>query len=482
MTAVDGTQPGAQALLPNIITWLQNIAPARAFAVIGGVSMLVMLLITPPYMVPDESMHFKRAYSVSLAKIWPEYSGETPGFYGPASVQESINSHFQPGTYPAALDFPLEQLKRPLQPERELFIEFRPEAIYLPLGYLPQAAGILVGRAIGATPVEMVYLARLGNLAIAMLLIIWALRHLPNGHAPVLLVALLPMTEHLVASASADAMTIAGGMLFTAAMWRALYEDKWHARQVALIIFAAVLMCSTRWIYAPLLGIGAAAPFIGKRSSNKWIAVVAMGIAALAIVLVSSAWAQSMGSLAGSSRAGTDVQLHIGLLKSEPVSTGIYLVRSFIHDLPMLTKGVLGILGWNNLYLPMWLYGLVFMLFPLALVAMARSPNNWQRFGVRMDVRLSLWIAALLALVILLIQVGLFLVWTRVGAPYVEGVQGRYFQPLIPIACLALAAATGLYRLGAGWGRCAYAALLVGLAIASLATSVRILDFFFTVL
>lgn len=481
MNAADSSV--AAATIPSrLLAWLQSITPERAFVVIGGLSMLVMLLITPPYMVPDETMHFKRAYSVSMAKVRPEYSGETPGFFGPASIQESISSHFQPGAYPATLDFTLEQLQRPLQPERELFMDFRPEAIYLPLGYLPQASGILLGRLLGAGTVELVYLARLGNLVFAMLLIVWALRHLPNGREPVLLVALLPMSQHLIASASPDAMTIAGGMLFTAAMWRALVEDDWDGRQLALIIFAAVLMCSTRWIYAPLLGIGAAAPFVGQRCWQKWIAVGALGTAALAIVLISSAWAQSMGSLAGSSRPGTDVQLHKQLLLSEPVSTGVYLLVSFVHDLPKLIKGVLGILGWNNLFMPLWLYGLLLAMVPLALLASARNAAQWQRYQGAITVPLALWIAAIVALVVVLVQVGLFLIWTRVGAPYVEGVQGRYFQPLLPLAGLVMIAVTGLYRIGERRGDWAYAALLAGLVIASVAAAIRVLDFFYRIL
>lgn len=441
--------------------------------------MLAMLLLTPPYMVPDETMHFKRAYSVSMAKIWPEYLGDTPGFYGPASIQESISSQFQPGTYPTTFRFLADEMQRPLEPEREVFIDLRPEAIYMPLGYLPQASGIVLGRMIGATPLEMVYLARLGNLVVSLLLVLWALRHLPNGHEPVLLIALLPMTQHLIASASPDSMTIAGAILFTAAMWRALYLDKWNAGQVILIIFASILMCSTRWIYAPLLGIGAMAPFIGKPSARKWIAVAALAIAALGIVLVSSAWAESMGSLATSSRAGTDVPYHTNLLKSEPFSTGIFLLKSFVHELPTFTKGALGILGWNNLFLPTWLYALLLALIPTALLASARAPTRWPH---RIDTGVAIWIAALVALVVLLVQVGLFLIWTRVGAPYVEGVQGRYFQPLLAIICLVLIAVTGIHRVGEQSGQKAYAVLLLGLVISCIATLWRILDFFFRAL
>ena len=452
---------------------LAAVSPARAFLFIGGLTMLVLLLITPPFMVPDETTHFNRAYSVSMGKVLPDYEGGKPGYWGPASIQRSIEAYFGPGSYPTPFSFTWEQLQRPLEPEALEFKEMRPEAIYSPLGYLPQVAGIVVGRELGAGPVGILMMARFGNLLAAMLLVLWAFRQLPVGRPALLFVALLPMSQHLFASASPDAMTISGGLLFAAAVWRSILRDDWSMGQVAVILLAAVLMCSTRWIYAPLLCAGAIAPFCGNRDARKWVVAAVLVAAAGAIFLLSAAWADAMGSLA-SSREGVDGEANIQLLKTEPVSMTFYLIRSLIHDAPILVAGMMGILGWGNIYLFLWVYLLLCLLAPIALMASvhgrdagAGQPGPWA----------LLWIAGLIAVVVMLIQAGLFVVWTRSGAPYVEGVQGRYFQPLIlPVFLLLLSR----LRLAIGHGvfRLAYPALLAGLAVAGLGTCLRLVMFF----
>ena len=89
-------------------------------------------------------------------------------------------------------------------------------ASYGPVGYLPQAAGIGLGRLVGAPPLTCFYLARLANLLAAIALLFFAIRLAPFGKQLFVLLALLPMTMFELASVSCDALTISGAMFFTA--------------------------------------------------------------------------------------------------------------------------------------------------------------------------------------------------------------------------------------------------------------------------
>ena len=84
------------------------------------------------------------------------------------------------------------------------------------VGYLPQAAGIGLGRLVGASPLVCFYLARLANLFAAVALLFFAIRLAPFGKQLFVLIALLPMTMFELASVSCDALTISGAIFFTA--------------------------------------------------------------------------------------------------------------------------------------------------------------------------------------------------------------------------------------------------------------------------
>ena len=86
-------------------------------------------------------------------------------------------------------------------------------ANYGPIGYLPQAAGIAVGRLFGAPPLICFYLARLANLLVAVTLLFFAIRLAPFGKQLFVLMALLPVTMMELASVSSDALTIAGAIV-----------------------------------------------------------------------------------------------------------------------------------------------------------------------------------------------------------------------------------------------------------------------------
>ena len=139
---------------------------------------------------------------------------------------------------------------------------------------------------------------------------------------------------------------------------------------------------------------------------------------------------------------------------------------------------MLGIFGWSNIYMPVWFYAFLALLVPLSLVATARRPTKGVALASGNNLRIALWIACLIGIIVMLVQVGLFLVWTRVGAPYVEGIQGRYLQPLLPISLLVLVSVFRFDRLGETYGRTAYAALLMGLAIGSTGAVFRLVSFF----
>ena len=109
-------------------------------------------------------------------------------------------------------------------------------ASYGPVGYVPQAAGIAIGRLIGVEPLTAFYLGRLTNLLISIALAFFAIRLAPFGKPLFLLIGLLPMTMFELASLSCDALTISGAIFFTALLLWASTKEALRGAVVAGIL------------------------------------------------------------------------------------------------------------------------------------------------------------------------------------------------------------------------------------------------------
>ena len=117
----------------------------RVFLVLAAVFGLAFLVLTPPFQVPDEHVHFYRAYHVSQLKVTGNVlEGKLAGDVLPISLGEtawglSEGIPFHPEKKQDVKKI-FEAFKRPLKPEAVIFTDFRGALVYSPIAYLPQAA------------------------------------------------------------------------------------------------------------------------------------------------------------------------------------------------------------------------------------------------------------------------------------------------------------------------------------------------------
>jgi uncharacterized membrane protein len=121
-----------------------------------------------------------------------------------------------------------------------------------------------------------------------------------------------------------------------------------------------------------------------------------------------------------------------------PLSFAVALWATLLRDFQFYCRSFVGWLGWLETRLAP---GVIYTYIGALIVAC------WPHRGER-DLRPSLtWIAVPLLAVastVVLVAVTQYLIWTNVGAPYVEGPQGRYFIPIWPAALLLVRTLGGL--------------------------------------
>ena len=201
------------------------------------------------------------------------------------------------------------------------------------------------------------------------------------------------------------------------------------------MVVCGLVFCPVKIVYAPLLLIGAPAL---RDPAQRRGALIVHGII-LAVVLGGSAlWLWSTAGTLVSWRVGTDAAAQLRGILAEPGGYAMILLRTVWHEAAYY-PGTVGILGWLRFPLPDAVYALPL----LGIVAAAAVRDEGEPV-------LTAWSLAWKALIVIgaatLAMTAMYLMWTPVGAPRVEGVQGRYMLPLAGLAAMVVAAGLRLPR------------------------------------
>lgn len=176
---------------------------------------LVMAVINPPFAgVPDEHAHYWKSWAIALGQITcgsgnqlPKSAFDLPGNFPPAVKIRGGATRYVFGATAAKL-FENDQ--------DALAVGVKAACAAPPMGFLPQVIGLRVGRWLRLSALGDLFLARICNLLVSVLLVYLAIRIIPFGKIVLLVVGLLPMTLQQFSSLSYDALHISACLLFIA--------------------------------------------------------------------------------------------------------------------------------------------------------------------------------------------------------------------------------------------------------------------------
>ena len=402
------------------------------FLFAGLLAGAALAVLFPPFSIADEPAHFLRAFQISSGRLVPERTTEAIGGVLPASLPQLADElagrlplHPERKVDPRAV---LAALRRPLGEETR-FVDFRSAAYGTALPYLPQAAGIALGRALGAPPLVLFYLARFVNLLVSTAIIWWALRRLPSRRWLVAFVALTPMATSLRGSVSADAFTIAAAFLLVAVVASHAWgpDRKIDGRDHLVLVACSAAVCLTKLPYCPLVFLVLLLPVERFRPGERGLR---LGSFFLIVTCAAGLAAWSAYRIDLPLRPGADRMLQIRDALAEPGRFVLLLLRDAIEHTPRYVVQLIGFkLGWLDTRLPWWvIFTSLATLAGLAVldVDARRIPSTSAR----------LVLAVVLAVTLVSITASQYATWTPYRAAHIEGIQGRYFLSVTPVAAL----------------------------------------------
>jgi uncharacterized membrane protein len=402
----------------------------RTFIALSIIFGSLLVVIVPPFQVPDEPAHFFRAYAISEFRI---FEMERDGHYGdflPLSLKvlvedASDNVPFHPENKVNIRKI-ISLFGMRLERSQRTFLSFPNASVNPPLAYLPQSLGILAGRVLNLPPLALMYLGRILNLIFWIACISAALQLTPSGKWPLFLIALMPMTLYQAASLSADAPAQALCFLFIAAVLKKSFPSGNPGRKSLAIIYllaAFILMCKP--VYFPLLLVFLIIPRREFSSNRNYLLNTTGYFAFCGLIL--SIWAALLIHTSFQGMAVSPMPGWRGLADWFRNAPAVFSA-TIRQDLIGRIEEFVGVLGWLDTHFSPLFIGSYW----LALIAASVfHEESKQSLGFRRRVLLLITaFAGVLTILVVFLFLAVHFGYRTTGELRpLRGIQGRYFIP-----------------------------------------------------
>ncbi len=327
------------------------------------------------------------------------------------------------------------------RPEQETVSDYvvspYPPIVTTPAAYVPQILGISLARLLNLNSLWLLYLGRLFNLLFFVLMTWLAMRRLPFGKEVLFGVAMLPMTLHLSASFSYDVMILACMFLFTAVCLDLAYRKE--KVSISDILILAVLMGAAgpcKMVYGAMMGLCLLIPVKKFGGWGRWLvsAVVVAGAWMTVMVLVNGQVVAGYAAATESLVSGTEeAGFSLKLLFHHPMLLIQMFYNTVMHQIDEYHLTMIGSSLGNLdpvLNVP---YPLI-LLFTSGLLLLAfRKPGE----SIRITGGRRIWVFAVCAVCMGALMLSMLIACTPRTSTVIEGVQGRYFLPFLPVLLMA---------------------------------------------
>lgn len=386
--------------------------------------MLGILFLYPAYQVPDEPVHFYRSYNLSQNLVDAD---KDTSIVVPESFSCLNYSKIQRINKVTNFDDIIECAKHTDNIKMDIDNSNVTNTV---LGYTPQAIAIRIADAISNSPLFIFYFARVFNFAISFIIIFLALRMAPVSKKLIFFVAIIPIFVQQVISLSYDAILNSLSLLFCAFLINKMYNKETCKLIDIVIPIVYLLVCITvKVVYFPMIILLLLIPsekFNGNKNKILYLMVI------IVVVMLLNYLLQNI-LFVGEYFFNDNVDKQLNYLLKNPLKIFPIAFNTLKVNGVFYLRSLIGGLGWFSFYLSDFtiistsIYFLLLILSENSFIINKKNKMIMNR--------------VLLSIAILISVAGIFgsmyLYWTGYKLDYIEGVQGRYFIPLlVPIAML----------------------------------------------
>lgn len=377
---------------------------------------LEYICIYPMLIGPDETSHWIKAYEISKGQFFPlSFTKELGGY---SFVPYTI---FNPHINSAVIDS-----------SNLITIEDANVAVYSFINYLPLVLGIKIS-SLFTDKVGIIYLtAKFINYAISVFFLYEALRILPFGKKMLLIIILNPITLQQLTIVSADGFTFSLSVYFIAYVLWCYKKEVINLKDKIVLTIVLLLLSQCKIIYVALMWILILLFKVDGKKLKSFIVILwgTTAIFSLTWLKIASSYLIPINKGANSGEQTNFIIHHFVDFLAIGYNTFISLSGNLVSQL--FGSG----LGTFNVLVNPIVWISFFIMFILSLKYNQPSINSERVF------KNSTFASGVLVLVSMivcfLIATSLYIQWTPLRSPLIEGLQGRYFIPSIILFGLAL--------------------------------------------
>ena len=385
---------------------------------------LILVFINVPQIRYDEHAHFWRTYEISRGNIISKTTNKLP-----VSIIDLFKT--QDGNYPNRnFDYKdlREKIKDKLNKEDEIEFPVGATGSLTPISYLPQVIGVELGKILNLSPIMILWLGRITNLLAYVALIFIAIRIMPSERWKkiIMIIALFPMSLNLAATLSPDTVILAFTLLAISYTMHLKYKvEKIELKQIALLGILFMIPTVCKIVYFPICLLVLLLPKEKFENKAKHILAYIITLITVFVPYILLNKIVKLGDYAIAIRSNMMEQCLF--TASDIVRDFGTAINTMYSEFSTYFFEMIG--GWNTIEL------ISIFIFMILLFEMFDESKEKEYQFMKKE-KIVIWIICIIE--ILGVIAAMYLGWTQAKQTVVEGVQGRYFLPTIPLICLVL--------------------------------------------
>jgi hypothetical protein len=431
--------------LSLVLTWIES-RPAVFFLLLSFAFGSAISIVVPPLRGPDEIAHFLRIYSYTQGGLLPvtEVNGRKGIFieselYSKLSFFKDAGERFGQNRghglrYGDIMKEYRHSARRVNQEEQaRKFLPFAGTEGYTPVAYAPYILAAAIGNVLRLDFPNMLLLMRLLGLITFTAVAAYAIKLTPKLKWAFVLIAMLPASIYNRSVLSADGAALAYAMVVTALCFSAVWRHG-QAWERSLWMTLCALSKQPQIVFVVLeLMVYRMADLRRRCNSLALVALPSLILSPLWVLAVSAdiaVWRLAQAETYP--REYFDPLWKLAYMWEHPLHFPLAAWTSVTAWGDRLWPELIGILGWQDVWLTGWVY---FVLTILLLIV------SLQRLNLDKAIRTRVTIITILGVLGYLVTVYLifFLTYTPVTIDHVRGVQGRYFVVALPMTAIFFA-------------------------------------------
>lgn len=415
------------------IYYKTEIKPEKALLFIMIPFCILILCAIPVGRGHDETIHWIKVFEISEGTLISPIDSETgiSTAFLPAGVEEIVKER-KYGEFRYVDNIPL--LNNKLNYNERIKIENPRAESYCFIQYIPEVAGILIGKLITQNPLLLAYMARIGNIITCTIIMYFAIKLIPFGKNILLVLTTIPIAIEGFATISGDGITTSICTLFIAYTFYIAFDKnkKCRKKEVLILAIMGAVLSLCKIVYMPLIFLTLIIP--KDKFKNKKSKMISILIIIILGMVCNFMWLglNFIQTTVNFANTENDTIAKILTIITNPIG---YIQRI------LYTIGVKG----SNYFITLfggqleWNETVKIEIIPYAIgiiatiIAMSQDNNKYKLTKFQKTI-----ILLIVLTIILLVFTALYTVWSNNRLNYIDGVQGRYFLPILPLILILI--------------------------------------------